>query len=141
MSLSVSIMRSIADHLKTIEWEGRPLNVYVGDPPRGSTPPYAFIWGAPSVPTAETMCPTPDTLDRTVNIQVVAQTHANTLALADEVMGAAGRCVPRASGWAFARCRVVEAREVQSERVGESIGTAMNPSWTTVVVQVHASKG
>lgn len=138
--VSAAVLVSVEERLKTLTWQGKPLSVFIGDPPMGARPPYVFIWARPVTPDGVAVDSVADSVDDPLNMNVVADSPLNTLSLADDVITALEGVTPSVDGWRFAPLHLTQAAHVQTASTGESPRGSRPPSWTTLSGRLRGSK-
>lgn len=140
VSVSAGVFDALKAHLEDIQWRGRALVVHIGDPPLGADPPYVFLWARALPAGSETVDNRADSVDESVNIQVVESTPFNVLALADSISEALEGFTPKVEGWRFGALRVHETSNVQTANAGSASATSRPPSWCTLTFKVTGCK-
>lgn len=134
-----AVYQRITTRLSELTFLGEPLKAYVGDPPANIPPPYAFTWGPPLIPESVDLASRSREMKEIVNVQVVANTAVNTLALAEIVAESLHGWTPDVDGWRIFPIRVKGATDVQTERTRVEDTANDSPRWVTIHLQIRGT--
>lgn len=139
MGLTLTIMNQMRARLTTLTSTGAPVKAFVGDPPGNPGPPFAFVWGPPTLAKSEAMSRCGGDVDVRLHVQVVAATTANVLDLADQVTDLLTGEVPTVPGWRCFPLAHVGVTDVRSDN--STVGAPANraPRYCTVTFRAQAT--
>ena len=139
MGLTLDIMTQMRARLEGLTSAGAPVKTFIGDPPSNPGMPFVFLWGQPTLATSEAMSGCGGDINTRINLQVVAPTTANTLALADDVTDRLRGWAPAVEGWRCFPLAHVGVTDVRSDN--STVGTQANraPRYCTVTFRAQAT--
>ena len=139
MGLTLSIMNQMRERLATLTSAGASVKAFVGDPPGNPGPPFAFVWGPPTLAKSEAMSGCGGDVDVRLHVQVVAATSVNVLGLADQAVAVLAGEVPTVPGWRCFPLVHVGVTDVRSDN--STVGAPANraPRYCTVTFRAQAT--
>lgn len=139
MGLNLTIMGQMKARLEGLTSAGAPVKTFIGDPPSNPGMPFVFLWGPPTLAKSEALSGCGGDINTRINLQVVAPTTANTLALADDVTARLKDWTPTVTGWRCFPIAHVGVTDVRSDN--STVGTQANraPRYCTVTFRAQAT--
>jgi hypothetical protein len=139
MGLTLSIMNQMRHRLASLTSSGVTVKAFVGDPPGNPGPPFAFVWGPPTLAKSEAMSGCGGDVDVRLHVQVVAATTVNVLDLADQAVAVLAGEVPTVPGWRCFPLVHVGVTDVRSDN--STVGAPANraPRYCTVTFRAQAT--
>lgn len=139
MGLTLSIMNQMRHRLASLTSSGVTVKAFVGDPPGNPGPPFAFVWGPPTLAKSEAMSGCGGDVDVRLHVQVVAATSVNVLDLADQAVAVLAGEVPTVPGWRCFPLVHVGVTDVRSDN--STVGAPANraPRYCTVTFRAQAT--
>lgn len=113
---------------------------FVGDPPDNVPVPYLFVWGPLPVGRALSAAGCDDTVDVTVNVQVVAKQAPDVLVLAGRVSRALQGLTVDVSDWTVFPLKVAGSTNVQTARGVANESSNTYPAWLTLTARLQATR-
>ena len=125
----------IADQIRAAN-----LPCHIGDPPDNIPVPYTFVWGPLPIGNALTLAGADDVLDLECNVQVVAETPATVLKVADQVKGVLQGAELVLDGYRVFPLKVTGSTSAQTARSVANEETNTYPAWLTLHLRLQATK-
>lgn len=139
MGLTLDIMTQMRARLATLTSAGAPVKTFIGDPPSNPGMPFVFLWGPPTLATSEAMSGCGGDINTRINLQVVAATTANVLALADQVTALLKGEVPTVPGWRCFPLKHVGVTDVRADNSTVGAPANRSPRYCTVTFRAQAT--